>query len=106
MSYGEMECARSMEELEEIERQRLEQASEDNKSLAEVTADKLCKNFLAFMFADMPDEGVFKIYEAVKIFVKDRDGTEGLDLCRGATLIAIEVLDYVKTSIAMKEEEI
>ena len=96
-----MEVANSMEELRGMD----EKLTLDSKVEEEVkTADELCKAFLMFLYPEMHDAGVIRMYFAQKDIINDMRGTEGLQLCREAVTSAIDVIAYNRDMLAIANE--
>ena len=85
-----------------VESKDQEPVNKVNKSDEEFM-DEVAVKFLVMVFSDMSTKGVVEIYKASKSFIQGRDGLEGAALSKVAALAAVELLDYVRDAIYMKE---
>ena len=67
--------------------------------------DETVIKFLVFVFSDMSAKGLVELYKATKSFVQDRDRIKGAALSKIAALEVIKLIEDVKISIYMKEDE-
>ena len=68
-------------------------------------ADDICISYLCFMFNDIEEVDVAAIFRIVKSIIHKRKGTTGEDLTKAASLITVELIDYLKSSIDITEED-
>ena len=85
----------------------LQEINEEKRKdrLKALPADTICKQYLAFMFADVYLDDIAAIYHAIKRMIQKKRGIEGEELSKAASLIATEAIDFIKSSIDMSSEE-
>ena len=67
--------------------------------------DETIIKFLVLVFSDMSSKGLVELYKATKSFVQHRDKIKGAALSKIAALEVIKLIEDVKISIYMKEDE-
>lgn len=68
------------------------------------TGEEACKRYLKFMFSDMNPATVEAEYVVIKRILSERKKLYGPELSRAASLLTVEALDFIKSSIDMDLE--
>ena len=93
-------ASKAIEIKKDLQKQKVSETKEVYKN-----TDDICISYLCFMFNDIEEVDVAAIFRIVKSIIHKRKGTTGEDLTKAASLITVELIDYLKSSIDIAEED-